>query len=410
MCKELWSSTGCREYCRGIMGVGQPRPFASKRIGARGTGLVCLCVLGAVAACRQVAGYSSDDIAKNPTTIGEMGGADGAIDGPYDAGPNGDGSVVDGAVLADASVLGDGADSSEGGAPADAKEGGGPVAPNADGSKPVVDGGGGQGGSPNPGLDSGAPTDGGTGPVDSSPATPDVVTPIADNSGFGSSCVDASTQGSALCASPSGSFQYCTGGPDNHSPGQLWFPFDAQDAGSACSVVGQGAGPCGWVAIQMPGQPAESAGGPTTLVDDDFDPCSTHRGALKAHVGFAAYDSTNNPTPTARVRVVFATSDLSAKSRVHMWVKLQTPLPTTYSHIQAYVSSTAASTSFWDTCSIGIIDGLWHELVVSVAGLSWTARVDQIGIAVYSTAAPQGTAAGTVPDPVDLYIDNVWVE
>jgi hypothetical protein len=150
--------------------------------------------------------------------------------------------------------------------------------------------------------------------------------------------------------------------------------------------------------------------GPLVASTDDSTPESANAGSLHATIQYASYAAqpvieSYHQTPL----------DFSCFNTFHISVKVTSPVTYLF-YIVLYVTSGAQppgagyfSGNLIQTNAIG--DGNWHDLTAPLTtGFSGDkSAITRIGLRVYPLPMqPEGGPA--MPPPVDVFIDNVWLE
>lgn len=180
-------------------------------------------------------------------------------------------------------------------------------------------------------------------------------------------------------------------------------------------------------------------GGTVSVVDDDRDPASTTRGALRFTAVFPSYDTLGASLP---VSVLYTFGDptagtnkmLAGGSRVHFWIRLVSPTgsASSLSFFQPFIQGGAAtgySNNYGYFAATTIADNVWHPFDLEVGGQPFMGDVWRVGVklapgaglpanADAGTAADAGAAAdagdagasGPAPAPVTIEIDHIWIE
>jgi hypothetical protein len=182
--------------------------------------------------------------------------------------------------------------------------------------------------------------------------------------------------------------------------------------------------------------------GTVSVVDDDRDPASTTRGALRFNAVFPNYDTLGAST-TVSVLYTFGDPNtgtnkmLTGGSRVHFWIRLVSPTGSAPSlgFFQPFIQGGAATgyaNNYGYFAATTITDNAWHPFDLEVGGQAFMSDVWRVGVQLGPLAAPPANAdagapadagtgadagadagdagASSAPAPVTIDIDYVWIE
>jgi hypothetical protein len=186
----------------------------------------------------------------------------------------------------------------------------------------------------------------------------------------------------------------------------------AADASIVCPSADAGDGP---VRLQLYSFEGASAGadlaawstfsmGPIVASVDDSTPESNTPGSLHATITYTAFNT--SPVLESYHAVPL---DFSCFTTFHVSIKITSSVAYV-PFIVLYVTSGAVAPGvgyFSGNLLPGIADGNWHELTATLSGNK--AAIQRIGFQVYpATTMPDGGPA--IPPPVDIFLDNIWLE
>ena len=175
-------------------------------------------------------------------------------------------------------------------------------------------------------------------------------------------------------------------------PRRVLFTFDWQDGG-----VNDGGVASEWHGWNGTGTPC--------LINDDSVPNNPTPGALQLHVVWPTYDS-----GVFLEKQFVPNLDLSSYSRLHFWVKVPVVSPSFIS-MQGFANDGNGAGVYNPFVSAGsITPGVWFEVTTTLnpAPNSPLAQTFRIGLQIFD-AKIQGEA-GAAPEPMDIEVDNIWVD
>jgi len=197
------------------------------------------------------------------------------------------------------------------------------------------------------------------------------------------------------------------GGADAGPLRLVLYTFDRQGGsseGGADAATDAAANTYDWVAF-----PA----GPLSLADDDSNLTNPTKGALLNRVSWKAYDTTAYLEKTYSPQV-----DFSAYSKMHMWVKLPAASPTLVNVLPYIYNPGGAGVYAPFTTASSLPPGVWVELISNLptGPGSPLAQTRKVGLQIRARKDPNASpdaspdASGPPPPPMDIEIDNIWLE
>ena len=102
-----------------------------------------------------------------------------------------------------------------------------------------------------------------------------------------------------------------------------------------------------------------------------------------------------------------------------MWINIMSPA-SSFLSVQAYAVHSdnpfdgMFATYYSGAALAAIADGNWHELLITLGGT--TSAITKYGVEVHpfatapADAGPGPDGGAPVPPPVDILLDNVWIE